>query len=294
MNVSSIGNPICHLAECPIWNDSEQMLYWTDILEKRIWKYDPKTGECLIEWEGELKVGGFCFTEQNDMVLCTDKGIYKLVRSREPSLLPLFNISMADNERINDITTDPKGRIFAGTLLTSRQDGILYRLEKGKTPIPVLIGLNTSNGMTFSMDLKYFYHTDSSPSMRITRYSYDIEKGDLSDPVLYYQGTDQYGHPDGITIDIQDHIWVACWGASRIIRLDPGGRIVSEIKTDALKTSSVVFAGEKMNELYVTSACEGGKDIEKGLDENGNFLGGLIYHVDNPGVSGRKEFPANF
>jgi len=296
MILTSIGNPICHLAECPIFNHSEQMLYWTDILEKRIWRYDPQTGRSRIEWEGDFQVGGFAFTKDNGIVLCTDKGVYLLSRGlkkEQGELKLLFDIPMAGNERFNDITTDPAGRIFAGTLRTDRKEGILYRLEKNTAPAIVLDGLSTSNGMTFSMDEKYFYHTDSAP-MTITKFQYDPDSGEIHNPQLFYQGAEDNGHPDGITIDTEDHIWVACWGASKVIRLDPAGSIVQEISTQALKTSSVVFAGEKMRELYITTACEGGTDLEKGLDENGNFFGGLVYHINEVGVTGRKEFPADF
>lgn len=295
MQLTSLCNPICHLAECPIWNVSEQMLYWTDILEKRIWRYDPKNSEISIEWEGDFQIGGFAFTKNNDIIMCTDKGVYLLSRGskdRQGGLKLLFDISLAGNERFNDITTDPAGRIFAGTMTADRKKGILYRLEKNAEPVIVLEGLCTSNGMTFSMDEKYFYHTDSSP-MTITKFKYDVTTGDISDAQLFYHGAEDNGHPDGITVDTEDHIWVACWGASKVIRLDTNGNIVHEIPTPALKTSSIVFAGENMNELYITTACEGGADLEKGLDENGNFLGGLIYHT-NPDVSGRKEFIADF
>lgn len=295
MQLTSLCNPICHLAECPIWNDFEQMLYWTDILEKRIWRYDPETGRSRIEWEGDFQVGGFAFTMENDIVLCTDKGVYLLSRgpkNQQGELKLLFDIPLAGNERFNDITTDPAGRIFAGTLRTDRKEGILYRLEKNTAPAIVLEGISTSNGMTFSMDEQYFYHTDSAP-MTITKFQYDPDSGEIHNPQLFYQGAEDNGHPDGITIDTEDRIWVACWGASKVIRLDANGKIVHEIPTPAIKTSSVVFAGENMNELYITTACEGGKDLEKGLDENGNFLGGLIYHTTTD-VSGRKEFPADF
>jgi sugar lactone lactonase YvrE len=293
MQLTSLRNPICHLAECPIWNVSERALYWTDILEKRIWRYDPKSSEISIEWQGDFMAGGFAFTKNNDIVMCTDKGVYLLSRAqRERSLHLIFDIPMASNERFNDITTDPAGRIFAGTMTTDRKKGKLYRLQNNTEPKIVLDGLSTSNGMTFSMDEKYFYHTDSSP-MSIKKYEYDAGSGQIHDPQLFYQGTEEYGHPDGITVDVEDHIWVACWRASKVIRLDPSGRIAREIPTPALQTSSIVFAGENMNELYITTACEGGADLQKGLDKNGNFLGGLIYHTSLD-VSGRKEFPADF
>lgn len=296
VKVQSIHNPICHLAECPIWNYREKKLYWTDILEKRIWKYDPHRGTIEVEWEGDLMVGGFAFTKSNDVVLCTHKGVYLL--SRQPSAnhdsVPkfLFDVPMADDERFNDITTDPRGRIFAGTLTEKRKGGILYKLEQHKLPLAVIENIGTSNGMTFSLDLKHFYHTDSH-ARTITSYDYDIETGNIKNPLVIYQGLKENGVPDGITIDMEGYIWVACWRGAKVVRIDPNGSVVQELPIPAVQPSSVIFGGESMNELYITSACQGGVDLKRGLDEQGRYLGGEVFRI-NLDVNGRKEWPADF
>ena len=296
MQVTSIHNPICHLGECPVWNVTEEVLYWTDIREKRLWKYDPQSKVCSIAWQGEVMVGGFAFTPKNDIVLCSDKGVFLLARSGEDKgkMTLLFDLPHEGEGRFNDITTDPRGRIFAGTLSSKDQKGVLYRLEKGREPVVVLEGLGTSNGMTFSMDLKYFYHCDSRPAT-ITRYDYDAETGNITNPKIIYQGKrEQGGAPDGITLDTQDHIWAACWGGWRVIRINPEtGKIVREIPTPARQTSSVMFGGKDLNVLFMTSACQGGADLQKGLDKDGNYLGGETYYIPLE-VRGRAEWPANF
>ena len=296
MDVRSINNPICHLAECPIWNYSERALYWTDILERRIWRYDRATGEIRIEWQGDAMVGGFAFTPTNDLALCTEKGVYRLDRQSNAaagsSLRLLYDVPMAADERFNDITTDPKGRIFAGTLTTRREQGILYRLEKGRPAEVVLRDIGTSNGMTFSLDLKHFYHTDSHVRT-ITRYDYDTDTGDIANPCAIYKAAEADGVPDGITMDTEGFIWVACWRGCKVIRVDPAGQIVLELPIPAVQISSVAFGGNDMNELYVTTACEGGADLARGLDYGGRYLGGEVFcaHVD---AVGRKEWPADF
>jgi sugar lactone lactonase YvrE len=295
--IQSIHNPICLLAECPIWNDTENRLYWTDILAKRIWKYDPQSGTVEVEWEGDLMVGGFAFTASNDLVLCTHKGVYLLSRQalrrqRGPGLRLLFDIPMAHDERFNDITTDPRGRIFAGTLTERREAGILYRLQRGKLPVVVLRDIGTSNGMTFSPDLQYFYHTNSH-ARTITRYDYDAETGNIKKPSIIYRGREENGVPDGITMDTEGYIWVACWRGGKVVRIGPQGKINRELPVPAMQPSSVAFGGQGMKELYITSACEGGSDLARGLDEQGKYLGGEVFHVSLD-VAGRKEWCADF
>lgn len=295
MTVDSIGSPICHLAECPIWNDAEQALYWTDILEKRLWRYDRGRGTIEPAWEGDLMVGGFAFTEANNIIMCTNKGVYRLSRqagtATRAELQLVFEIPMASDERFNDVTTDPRGRMFAGTLTDRREEGVLYRLERGRAPTPVLRDIGTSNGMTFSLDLRYFYHTDSHVRT-ITRYDYDVESGVIDSPQLVYEGRKEDGVPDGITMDAEGCLWVACWRGSKVLRLDGEGHIIGELAVPAMQVSSVAFGGEGMNELYITSACQGGADLSRGLDGEGRYLGGEVFrtHAD---VTGRKEWPAD-
>jgi sugar lactone lactonase YvrE len=241
-------------------------------------------------------VGGFAFTKSNDIVLCAHRGVYLLPRQhgeqKNRDLRLLFDIPMAEDGRFNDITTDPTGRIFAGTLIRGRKEGILYRLEKDKPPVVVLEEIGTSNGMTFSLDLKYFYHTDSH-ARTITRYNYDVVTGDIEDPSIMYNGLEQNGAPDGITMDAEGYIWVACWGSGKVLRIDVQGKIVRELPIPAVQPSSVIFGGEKMNELYITTACEGGADLARGLDQTGRYLGGEVFHICLD-VVGRQEWLADF
>ncbi len=291
MKVISIGNPICRLAECPVWNDTEKALYWTDIPAQRLWRYNPRSSDTTLEWEGDLTVGGFAFTQDNAIVMCTHKGVYKLTRPAG-SLLLLLEIPMAEDERFNDITTDPRGRIFAGTLTERREKGKLYRLERDKTPAIVLHDIETSNGMTFSLDLKRFYHTDSRVRT-ITRYDYDLASGNIENPHVIYRGAKEDGSPDGITMDADGFIWVACYRGGKIIRIDDEGEIAQELPVPAAQPSSVMFGGDGLNELFITSASQGATDLAKGLDGQGRYLGGEVFCV-HPGVTGRKEWRADW
>ena len=293
--VDSIGNPICLLGECPIWNDDEQALYWTDIPGQRLWRYDRGRGTMGVAWQGDMMVGGFAFTKANDIVMCTDKGVWKLHRGKDREahgdLELLFEIPMAADERFNDITTDPRGRIFAGTLTERRVEGVLYRLERGKAPVAVLGDLRTSNGMTFSLDLRHFYHTDSRVRT-IRRYDYDIESGAIEHPQVFYEGRETDGVPDGITMDAEGCLWVACYRGGKVLRLDSAGQVIDEIAVPAAQVSSVAFGGAALNELYITTGSQGAADLSSGRDSEGRYLGGAVFRA-TPGAAGRTEWRAD-
>jgi len=288
--VGCVFEGICHLGEGPLWNVKEQRLYWTDIFNKRIWVFDPADGNSRILWEGPLMVGGFAFTRRNSMVLCAEDGIYLLKNSR---LEQLYHVPMQEREVFNDITTDPQGRIFAGTLTRGGGTGSLYRIEKGREPARLMEGISCSNGMTFSLDLKTFFHTDTG-KRRVTAYDYDISTGKISGPRIFFQGRKEQGYPDGLTIDSRGYIWQAFWGAGLVRNISPSGKIAGRIKIPARQPSSVIFGGEKLKRLYITTSCQGATDLKTGMDENkGVFLGGKVYSCDLD-VCGRAEWPADF
>jgi len=296
VDIEPVFDGICHLGECPVWHMAHQKLYWTDILERRLWVYDPRTRESRRFWEGSHRVGGFAFTRNRGMVMCTDTGVYLLDAGEfgkvDGRTRKIVDVPMDPDDIFNDITVDPKGRIFGGVMRQDNTDGTLYRIEKGKAPEPVIRGVCCPNGMTFSMDEKWFYHTDSV-TCTITRYAYDADTGAISDPAVFYQGSEAEGQPDGITLDLGDHVWAAFWGASVIRRLDPSGRAVLEIPVPAKQPSSVMFGGKHLTDLYITTAAESAADLEKGLDSNGIFLGGPVYRYPTA-FKGRPEWLADF
>lgn len=295
-NIERVYDGICHLGECPVWNGEQQKLFWTDILNNRLWVYDPLEHQSRRFWEGRHRVGGFAFTRKGGMVMCTDTGVYLLEGSEFGKLdgrtRKIADVPLQSDEAFNDITVDPKGRIFGGTLLPNNMGGTLYRIEKNREPVPLVRRVRCSNGMTFSMDERWFYHTDSM-RCTITRYAYDVTTGGIGDPAIFYQGSEAEGVPDGITLDTQDHVWVAFWGGSVVRRLDPNGKSLLEIPIPAKQPSSVMFGGRELRDLYITSAAEDAADIERGLDENGRFLGGPVYRCSTP-FKGRPEWLADF
>lgn len=290
MNVECLYNPLCELAEGPLWHAGEQTLYWTDINGRGLWRHIPGRGRTERVWQGGMKVGGFAFRRGGGFVLCTDKGIYT-ANAELSEWSKLHDIAMSEDERFNDITTDPQGRLFAGTMKRTLEGGTLYRIERGRVPAAVLQGIGISNGMTFSLDERTFFHTDSR-TRRITVYDYDAASGNISGGRLFYQGAEEDGSPDGITMDREGCIWAACWGGSQVIRLDGNGKIVRRVAIPAKQPSSVMFGGNALEQMYVTSAHEGSADPAHGMDGEGNFLGGHIY-LFPAGTTGRPEWEAD-
>jgi len=166
-----------------------------------------------------------------------------------------------------------------------------YRFEKNRKK-SLVRDVRCPNGITFSMDERWFYQADSIKCTN-TRYEYDASIGRISNPSIFYQGNEAEGVPNGISLDIEDHVWVAFWGGSFVYRLDPHVSSVLEIPIPTKQPSSVIFYGSDPSYLYITSAAENAIDIGMGLDKNGRFLGGHVYRYRTP-FKGRQECLADF
>jgi len=286
---------ICHLGEGPVWNVALQKLFWTDILGKRIWVYDPRTGSSRVFWEGDLMVGGFAFTRKGDLVLCAEQSVL-LLSQQDPggtlaTVRKLLDIPMDPGEIFNDITVDPAGRILAGTAREPEPGGRVFRIERDKAPVTLIEGVVCSNGMTFSLDCRTLYHTNTG-AYEVRQYDYDLETGEISNPRPFFQGAKGQGYPDGLTLDSEGCLWQAFWGAWVVRRFDAQGHLIKEIRLPTKQPSSVMFGGPDLTDLYITTAAKGAVDPAVGLDEHGDFRGGKVYrhHADVPG---RREWLAD-
>ena len=77
--------------------------------------------------------------------------------------------------------------------------------------------------------------------------------------------------PDGMTADSAGNLWSARWGGSAVCRYGPDGTALGRIDLPVAKVSSVIFGGEGLDELYVTTA--GGAVGADGPE-------GTLYRVD--------------
>jgi sugar lactone lactonase YvrE len=83
-----------------------------------------------------------------------------------------------------------------------------------------------------------------------------------------------------MTIDADGGLWVALWGGAAVHRyLD--GRLERVIKLPVSQPTSCCFGGERLDELYVTSAWEGLSPRQRREEP----LAGALFRV-RPGLRG--------
>ena len=161
--------------------------------------------------------------------------------------------------RFNDGKCDPQGRFWAGTMVEggNRRSGALYCLDTDLTVSKKLDGVTTSNGLVWTRDSATFYYIDT-PTHQVQAFDFDPDRADLHNQRVAAEIPNDWGAPDGMTIDEQDHLWIALFRGSRVVRLDPRtGQFELAVSLPALNVTSCAFGGPELDQLYITTARVG-------------------------------------
>jgi D-xylono/L-arabinono-1,4-lactonase len=252
-----VADTTCGLGEGPLWHPGEGRLYWTDITAGRLYRYSPVTGQHEACYSG-AQVGGFTVQADGSLLLFMERGAIKRWDPRDSSLTILHEeLSEVRESRFNDVSADPAGRVFCGTMGMPKRDGRLYRLDTDGTLHVAVEGVGISNGIGFSPDHTRMYYTDTDLN-RIDVFDYDVDTGALTSRRVFAEVPKHDGLPDGLTVDSEGCVWGARWDGSVLVRYTPDGREQTRVAFPARKVSSAAFGGPDSRDLYVTTA--GGND----------------------------------
>ncbi len=293
--IEMIADEQALVGEGPIWDPRTKSLYWTDIRTGRYFRYDPATGQNHTIHHG-IFVGGAAVNAKGGFTFGTWEGVM-LWRSDSDWQWLHHEPEMRDRMQFNDVTAGPDGSFYAGSYFEDAPRGELFRFKPSGQIEVIADGLGISNGMGFSPDLRTFYHTDSLAG-EIYVYDHAPDSGDLTNKRTIVKLPSHEGIPDGMTVDGNGNIWSACWGGAQIIQYDPDGAEISRIELPAVQTSAVMFGGEDLTDIYVTTATFGSDD-PIGPDDPPKYhstsnRGGQLYRIRQDKVQGKPEFETDF
>ncbi|MFE0758940.1 SMP-30/gluconolactonase/LRE family protein [Inquilinus sp. NPDC058860] len=245
------------LGEGALWLAEEQALYWVDILQPRILRWDPTTG-AQAEWPMPEPIGFIAPRRRGGLVAGLRSGFH-LVDLPEGRVTPIGNPEPdRPGNRFNDGKVDPMGRLWAGTVEfgCTEPTGAFYRLDPDHRWHRMDDGYIVTNGPAFSPDGRILYEADSDRRV-IHAYDLDLASGDVSNRRPFVLFAEDDGVPDGMTIDREGHLWVAHWGGSRVSRFRPDGTLDRAVAIPAPHVTSCAFGDPGLTTLYVTTARAG-------------------------------------
>lgn len=251
--------PMQHiLGEGPIWSEKEQALYWVDILGQSYSRFESSSGDHETIHVG-TSIGVLAQRTSGGLVMATRQG-FVFWDDQNKTLVPLAHPE-ADRPhmRFNDGAVDCYGRFWAGTMseANDRQaEGVLYRLDPDGSVHRMLTGLGIPNGIGWSPDNTVMYVTDTAEQ---TIYAFDFEaaSGEIANRRVLVSWRDASLWPDGLTVDSQGYLWIACWYGAKIVRSTPTGSIERVIEVPVPCPTSCTFGGRDLDELYITTASIG-------------------------------------
>ncbi len=268
------------LAESPVWDGRNERLYWVDIpagsvIEGRL------EGDGVHEqrrWSRAETVSAVCPAEDGSLLVAGRAALHRL----DPELgwqesgPPLIE----GDRRLNDGACDPIGNFVVGSLELSGDDNEEVLLHTGVGPEhPLRTGVGLSNGIDWSADGKTVFHVDSA-RRTIARANYDATNRTATGWTTLFEVLD--GIPDGLALDADGLLWIACWGAGEVRRFDQAGRLLHVVTVDAPLTSSFAFAGAALDALVITTAREG-----LSAEDTAHHPASGSLFVAHPGVHGR-------
>ncbi len=297
------------LGESPIWNYFNNSYYWVDIEDHKIKKFDDYYFEYNI-YQNDRKIKPTCLAliDSNKIFTVVEDGFgvydFRKKNGFNYVFIPDFiDENFKSNLRFNDGKCDRNGNLFIGTMdkNTPRKPiASIYKLFCNFTIKPIINDIHTSNGISFSLNNKKMYFSDTPTRNlffqkdRLNQFGKLTKDNSLNQNDNIIIPTDENGENnnleynpyrlhDGSTVDSSDNYYSCLYGGYGIDIFetnDTSFNYLRSISTQKRYTTSCCFGGQNLDKLFITSAYNNDND-------NGSAI---IKEMD---VTGIKETPIN-
>jgi sugar lactone lactonase YvrE len=274
------------LGEGAAWDSRAGRLLWVDIERGELHGLDlTNASDTLVARLPEpsavrcRRLGGFIVGFRDGVALLDAQGACDSVvpiQHRRPSC------------RMNDAGVDPFGGFWIGSMDTSgaRDGGVLYRIGSDLSVAAVRAPGSISHGIAWDPSGSLMYYVDS-PTRRIDVLDVDASTRQVAHRRPFARIDPADGFPDGIAVDAEGCVWVACWDGWSVRAFDRSGAAVTRVELPVARPTSCAFGGRSLDRLFITTARTGLPDAKLA----GQELAGSIFVAD-VGVRGLE--PATF
>ena len=247
------------IGESPLWSPEEDALYFIDVKAPALFRLQLSSGH-RDRWDVSSDVGAFTLRPDRSAALVALRSGLEWLDFATGALTPVapapFDPALF---RFNEGGCDPAGRFWVGVMFdpadpaSPPRRGSLhsYTAAGGLQPAPDAAELH--NGMAWSADGNRMFLSHSN---RRQIHSFRYGGGKLGPKTLFATVPEADGVPDGAALDTQGGYWCALHGGGRLRRFHPDGTVDRDIALPVSQPTMCTFAGNDLDELYVTSAAD--------------------------------------
>ena len=231
--------------------DKAGNVYFTDIPNSRIHKWDAAKGKLSVFREKTGRANGLYFDTKGNLFAC-EGGNRRVTQVSADGKTTKVLTAKYDGKRYNspnDLWIAPDGGIYFTDPRYGSQEGreikgfhVYYISPDRKTVKRVLDDLKKPNGIVGTKDGKTLYVAD--PGARVT-YRYKInDDATLSNKKLFCKSGS-----DGMTLDEKGNLYLT---AGAVVVFNPQGKKIATIKFPE-RPANVTFGGKDRKTLFVTA-----------------------------------------
>jgi sugar lactone lactonase YvrE len=238
-------------AEGPRWRDGK--LFFSDMHAHQVLAVD-MAGRRELICEVPERPSGLGWLPDGSMLVVSmrDRKLMRLDRGGLKTVADLSKLAPFD---CNDMVVDARGRAYVGNFgfdlhggETPRATNLVMVSPDGAARI-VAEDLMFPNGMVITPDGKTLIVGETFAA-RLTAFDIAAD-GSLASRRAWAELGDSF--PDGICLDADNAIWVACPTKSEVIRVKQGGEVTERIKVDT-DAFACMLGGPDGRTLFVATA----------------------------------------
>ncbi|HKZ08130.1 MAG TPA: SMP-30/gluconolactonase/LRE family protein [Methylomirabilota bacterium] len=259
----------CRWSEGPVWMGDARCVYWSDIPNNRILRWDEETGAVTTYRKPSNFANGNTRDRQGRLVTC-EHGSRRVSRT-EPDGTIVTVMDRHDGKRLNspnDVVVKSDGSIwftdppfgvlgyYEGYAATPELPTNVYRVDAAGRATVVAGEVERPNGLAFSPDESRLYVVQSGVTPR-NILVFDVAAGGTAltnKRVLIDAGV---GTPDGFRVDVDGNLWCG-WGMGEagldgVHVFNPDGRLIGRIDLPE-RCANVCFGGLFRNRLFMAAS----------------------------------------
>lgn len=235
--------------ECPRWFDGA--LYFSDQHDCVVWRVD-RTGHATRIIEVPAQPSGLGRLPDGTMLVVSmlDRRIVRGDGSMYADLRAFAQHSL------NDMVVDRQGRAYVGNFGFDLDHGeepkstSLLRVDPDGSVHIAATEVWFPNGMAITPDEGTLILAETFAA-RLTAFDMAPD-GSLTNRRIFADLPGIY--PDGICLDRQGRVWVACAGGHKVIRVSEGGAMDAEVPIEGCQAYACGLGGEDEQALYICTA----------------------------------------